>query len=257
MVKDCGCWDTLCGCCCCKDEGCLCGFGQRSKCVKFCCLPFTLVLLGVVAFFGIPRSVDVVLAEDTWKASYNPKSAIYNPMGNSMEFDFLNREMTMKTNIPVNMTNWNWVYKVSVQAKVSLYYPGNLLDPVNDAVYLGGAEDSVSAPPRGQEVLGDSRYNADGEPTWKNTQDWFFAYFKLKASATQWLQIINSLEADCGACKDPNHECIETTPFFMHAELTPDEERMSIMHKFVGTIIMEEVEELGCENIYSAGVLGL
>ena len=78
-VQDCGCYDALCGCCCCKGEGCLCGFSTRSRCVKFCCIPFLLVLASLATFLFIPRSVDVVLAQDLFELQFDPESRYFLP----------------------------------------------------------------------------------------------------------------------------------------------------------------------------------
>ncbi|GMI03286.1 hypothetical protein TrVE_jg4108 [Triparma verrucosa] len=295
-VQDCGCYDRLCGCCCCKNDGCLCGFGQRSKCVKFCCLPFTLVLLGLSLYFFLPvHPIEVVIDSDLFKEYIDPRSSYYDQFGcdeypdqydpddpnpqylksdcinfqwnrfNKFEWDIAEKSLTFQFVIPTLTTNYNWMYSVDFDAKGQVYYPGDLPDPVNDAVYLGGAGagkfsyygQTIGANPRLMCYL---NFDCTGDPVedgWKSQEVLVWASAEFVADSEQWSQIFNAVEADCGACKDPDHDCIETTPMFLHIEVTPNEQGMSNLNSMVGTIVLEEVEEVPCEGFYSASVLGL
>lgn len=301
-VQDCGCYDRLCGCCCCKNDRCLCGFGQRSKCVKFCCLPFTLVLLGINLWLFLPvYPIEVVVSSDLFKEYIDPTSSYYDQFEcdrfpdqpeypdqylksdcikhfwewndnfgcgggkNKIEWDIAEKSLTFRFVIPTLTTNYNWMYGVDFDAKGQVYYPGDLPDPVNDAVLLGGAGagkfaycgQTIGAMPRASCYL---NFDCTGDPVedgWKSQEAWVWAGARLVADSDQWSQIFNAVEADCGACKDPDHDCIETTPMFFHIEVTPNEQLMSNLNSIVGTIVVEEVEEVPCEGFYSASVLGL
>ena len=57
--------------------------------MKFCCLPFLLVLTIFIGFLAAPRGVDVVLAEDNFKASFDPDSRYFIYQQNMISFDVL------------------------------------------------------------------------------------------------------------------------------------------------------------------------
>ena len=148
--------------------------------------------------------------------------------------------------MPVNLTNHNYLYKVTVDVKASIFYPAELGER---GVQVGGGSGTLQVQPKADCFLdGDGClvYNDFGEligPNWKCTVDYLDVYGAVTLVPSDWLTVTMQMNSDCSACiANPN--CPSTTGFFIKMEITPHEESMSNLHKVIGTVEIEEGESV-------------
>ncbi|GMH94077.1 hypothetical protein TrST_g4068 [Triparma strigata] len=184
---------------------------NRTKCIL--CVTLTLSLL---ALFFWPKAIAV-----SFPLNYFIK--ILSSDENSIKFDFSTKTFAVSSQIPLDISNSNYI-PLKAHISANLYYPG---DEGFDGVLMATSDnDSLDIP-----ALGKTTVNLD-----------LNAHV---AKFSEGVRMSTQFTLDCGACAlKTKANCLEETDFFIDALVEPD--YFGFGRKFPLTLTIP----LPCASIY-------